>query len=105
MIFSENRCSLFLIMLGSSLFDFDERAGKILRVEKQHRLAMGADLRHALAEHARAPAEQLIARRDDIGHVVADVMDTAAGLALDEFVDRRSLAERLDELDRGVGQG
>src|SRR6266850_5820193 len=90
--------------MGSGLFDFDERAGKVLRMEEQHRLAMSADLRHAVAEDARALADQLVARRDDVGHVIADVMDAAVGVALDEFGDRRSLAERLDELDLGVGQ-
>ena len=88
----------------SGLFYFDERAGKILRMEKQHRLAVGADPWHAVAEHARALADELVARRDDVGHVIADVMDAAIGVALDEFGDRRGVAQRLDELDLGIGQ-
>ena len=53
----------------------------------------------------RAPSSiSGVARRDDVGHVVADVMDAAVGIALDEFRDRRGLAERLDEFDLGVGQ-
>jgi hypothetical protein len=31
-------------------------------------------------------------------------MDAAVGVALEEFGDRRSLAERLDEFDLGIGQ-
>ena len=65
---------------------------------------MRADLRHAVAKHPRALADQLVARGDDVGHVIADVMDAAVGVALNEFRNRRGLAERLDEFDLGVGQ-
>src|SRR2546422_4434805 len=40
----------------------DQGAAKVLRVQEQHRLAMGADLRIAVAEHARALGFQLVAR-------------------------------------------
>ncbi len=60
-------------------------------MEKQHRLAVGADFGLTIAEHARALSDQPVARGDDIRHIVADVMDAAVGVALDEFCDRRSL--------------
>jgi hypothetical protein len=36
------------------LLDFDQRADKILRMQEEHRLAVRADFRLAVAEHARA---------------------------------------------------
>src|SRR5438309_5507461 len=90
--------------IGSGLLDFDQRAGKILRMQEQHGLAVRADFRFAVAEHARARLDQLLARSDYIRHVVADVVDAAVRISFDEFRDRRGLAERLDELDLGIGQ-
>ena len=58
----------------------------------------------AVAEHARALLDQDIARGDDVGHLIADVMDAAVGIALEKLRDRGRLAERLDEFDLGVGQ-
>ena len=40
--------------MGSGLFDLDQGAGKVLGVEEQHRLAVRADLRLAVAQHPRA---------------------------------------------------
>src|SRR5215470_9659042 len=91
-------------MAPSRLFDLDQRAGKILGMEEQHRLAMRADLRLAVTEHARAFLDELVTRGEDVDHLVADMMDAAVGVALDEFCNRRGLAQRLDELDLGVGQ-
>ena len=59
-----------------SLFDLDQRAAEILGVQEQHRLAVGADLRLAVAEHPRACA-QSVARRLDVGDLVADVVNAA----------------------------
>ncbi len=73
-------------------------------MQKQHRLAMRADFRLAVAEHARALCLQGIAGGADVGHLVADVVDAAVGIAFEEFGDRRALAERLQQFDLGVGQ-
>src|SRR5215471_5226707 len=73
-------------------------------MQKEHGLAMGADLRLAVAEHARALPLQTVARSDDVVDLVADVVDAAVGIALEKFRDRRALAERLEELDLGVGK-
>src|SRR4051812_7554898 len=89
----------------SGLLDFDQGAGKILWMQEQHRLAMGADLGLAIPEHPRPFLDQGVPRGNNIGDLVADMMNTAIGIALEEFRDRRGLAERLDELDLGVGQG
>src|SRR5690349_18521791 len=73
-------------------------------MEEQHRLAMRADLRLAVAKHARAFLDQLVTRGEDVDHLVADMMNAAVGIALDELRNGRSLAQRLDELDLGIGQ-
>jgi hypothetical protein len=75
----------------SGLFDLDQRAGKILGVEEQHRLAVGADPGLAVAKRACAVRDYPVARGDDVGDVVADMVDAAVGIALDEFCDRRGL--------------
>jgi hypothetical protein len=58
-------------------------------VEKQHALAVGADLGLAVAEHARAVGLEPVAHRDDVVDLVADVVDAAVGIAVEEFRDRR----------------
>ncbi|MEY9691729.1 hypothetical protein ABH976_002875 [Bradyrhizobium ottawaense] len=57
-----------------------------------------------VAEHPRALLHQRVARGDDVDDLVADMVDAAVGIALEEFCDRRGLAERLDEFDLGVGE-
>ena len=41
--------------MPSDLLDLDQRAGEVFRVQKQHRLAMSADFRVPVPEHARRP--------------------------------------------------
>ena len=77
---------------------------KILGMQEQHRLAVRADLRVAVAKHARALRLQLVAGGDDVIDLVADVMNAAVGILFDELGDRRILAERLEKFDLGVGQ-
>ena len=67
-------------------------------MQKQHRLAVGADPGLTVAEDPRALLDQGVARRDDIGHVIANVVNAAVGVALKEFGDRRGLAERLAKM-------
>src|SRR4051812_8539768 len=93
-----------VVAIGSRLLDLDQRAGKVLWMQEQHRLAVGSDLRLTVPEHPRALPDQAVAGRDNIRHVIADMMDAAVGVAVEEFCDRRGLAKRLDELDLGVGQ-
>src|ERR1041385_2670542 len=90
--------------MTSGLLDLDERAGKILWMQEQHRLAVRADFRLAVAEHPCALLDQPVARRNNIRYVVANVVNAAVGVTLEEFCDRRVIAQRLDELDFGIGQ-
>src|SRR5450755_3563587 len=60
--------------ISSSLLQLDQRAEKILRVQKQDRLAVGADFGFAVAEHACTFCFHLIARGADVGDLVAKVM-------------------------------
>src|SRR5712675_1628968 len=66
------------------LLDLDQRAAKVLRVQEQHRLTVGADLRIAVAEDARAFRLELVARGQNIVDLVADVVDAAVRIALEE---------------------
>ena len=51
-------------------------------MQEQHRLAVRTDLRRAVAEHARALRDQLVARSDDLRHLVANVVNAAIGIAI-----------------------
>jgi hypothetical protein len=55
----------------SCLLNLDQRAGEILRVEEQDRLAMGADFRGPVAEDARALGLESVAGGDDVRDLVA----------------------------------
>src|SRR6476619_4241923 len=88
----------------SRLLDLDQRTEKVLRMQEQHRLAVRADLRIAVAKHARALRFQPVARGENVIDLIADVMDAAVRIALEEFRDRGVLAERLEQLDLGVRQ-
>src|SRR5690606_19341213 len=59
------------------LFQLDERAEKVLRVQEEHRLAVGTGLRLALAQNTRAGGLELVAGRDDVVDLVAYVVHAA----------------------------
>ncbi len=80
---------------SSDLLEFDQGAGEILGMQEQHRLAMGADLGFAVAEHARAFRLEAVAGSADVVDLVADVVDAAVRIALQELGDRRAGAEGL----------
>src|SRR5262249_17410307 len=88
----------------SRLLQLDQRAAEVLGMEEQHRLAVRAGLRRAVAEHAGALPPEPVARRQDVIDLVAQMVDAAVRVALEESRDRRILAERLEQLDLGVGQ-
>src|SRR6266487_3474838 len=90
--------------IASGLLDLDQSTAKILRVQEQHRLAVGADLRLAVAQNPRPVRLEALARGQDVVDLVAQMVDTAVGIAFQEFLDRRGFAQRLEELDLGVGQ-
>src|SRR5208283_153831 len=90
--------------LRSRLLEFDERAAEILRMQEQHRLAMRADLRLAVAEHARALGFELVARGDDVLDLIAEMMNAARRILLDEARDRGLVAIGFEELDLRVRQ-
>ena len=86
------------------LFQLDQRAVEILRVEEQHRLAMRADLGIAVAEHAGASRHQPVAGGDDVVDLIADMMHAAVGVALQKRGDGRAGAKWLQQFDLGVRQ-
>src|SRR5665213_257947 len=102
MIFSENRFPSpiksgtgFFRIMRSRLLQFDQRSAEILRVQEHDRLAMRADFRLAVAEHARALALQRVARRQNIRHFVTEMMNAAVRIFFEKLGDRRRFAERL----------
>src|SRR5262245_14122767 len=88
----------------SGLLEFDQSAAKILGMEKQYRLAVRAGLRRAVAEHPGALSLEPVACRQDVVDLVAQMVDAAVRIALEEFRDRRFRSERLEQLDLGVRQ-
>src|SRR6476659_5508662 len=88
----------------SNLLKLGQRAAEVFRMQEQHRLAVRPDLWVAVADHTRALRFELVARGQDVGHLVAHMMDAAVRVLLQELGDRAICAERLQELDLGVGQ-
>src|SRR4029453_10206084 len=84
------------------LLQLDQGAIEILGMQEQHRLVMGPDLRLAVAQHARPPGLQAVGCRVDVIDLVADMVDAAARVPLQESLDRRGIAQRLQQLDLGV---
>ena len=73
-------------------------------MQKQHGLAVRADLGSAVAEHAGTLSLQLVARCNDIFDFVAYMVNSAVGRFFEKFRDRRIRPERLEQLDLGVGK-
>src|SRR6185437_2206204 len=73
-------------------------------MKKQNGLAVRSDFRFAIAEHARALSSERVAGGADVRHFVADVMDAAVGILLQELRDGRVFAERLQQFDLRVGK-
>ena len=86
------------------LLQLDQRPIEILGVEKQHRLAVRADLRGAVAQRAGAGLRQLIPRGDDVVDLEAQMVHAAVGVVPQILRDRRIGAERLQQLDLRVRQ-
>ena len=72
----------------SDLLKFNERAAKILGMQKQHGLAVRADTRLFISQHPRAARFQLIAGIHNIVHLIADMVHTAIGMTLQKSPDR-----------------
>src|SRR5215469_12819940 len=73
-------------------------------MEKEHRLAVRPGFRRAVAEHTGPFPAELVARLQDIVDLIAQMMNAAVRVALEEPCNRRIRAEWLQELDLGVGK-
>src|SRR3984957_8908823 len=58
----------------------------------------------AVADHPPARRAQAIARRPDIGDLIADVMHAAVGVAREKTAHRRALAKRLEQFDARIAE-
>src|SRR6056297_75881 len=65
---------------------------------------MRADLGLAVAQHAHPARLEPVARGKDILDLVADMVDTARGVLFQKAPDRAVRAQRIKQLDLGVGQ-
>ena len=63
--------------VGAGLFQLDQRTEVVLRMQEQDRVVVCAKLRFARAQYPHPASLQLIAGRQDILHLVADMMDAA----------------------------
>src|SRR5829696_2182932 len=89
----------------SGLLELEERAAEVLRMEEQHGLAVRADLGLPAPKHTRTRRDQSVLGGADVVDLVADVVDAAFGVPLQERGDGRALAQGLEKLDLGVRQG
>ena len=83
--------------LALRLLQLDERAAEVLRMQEQHGLAMRANLRLATAQHARALGHEPVAGGQNVVNLVADVVDAAIRVALQELRDGRVRARAVPE--------
>src|SRR5262245_42288080 len=88
----------------SCLFQLQQRAGEILGMQEQDRLAMGPDLGLAVSQDASASRLQPVTRDNDVVDLVADMMDTARRILVEKARDRGGITQRRQKLDLRVGQ-
>ena len=72
---------------SSRLFEFDQGAAKVLGVQENHRLAMGAGLGLAVAQDPRALTLEPVAGGDDVIHLETEVVYPAGRVALEKGGD------------------
>src|SRR5207237_837045 len=73
-------------------------------MEEQHGFVVGTEPWLAVPEHPGACGAQPIAGGDDVVDLVAEVVHTAVGVALEKAAHWRIYAERLEQLDPRVRQ-
>src|SRR4029079_14615649 len=81
---------------------FREHAAHVLGVDEEDERAVRADAR--LSEDARALGFELGFRGVDVGNLEADMVLPAQRVLLEEFHDRRVLAQGLDQFDLRIGR-
>src|SRR4028119_786169 len=87
------RCFTKLVnSLSSGLLEFDQGAVEVLGVQEKHRFPMGSDLRLARAQHPGPGIHKLVPYRTDIVDLVADMMNAAVRVLLQEAGDGRLAA-------------
>ena len=68
------------------------------------RQAVGTGTRFTVPQNPGSFGHQMLDGRMDVLNFVADVMHAAAGIAVQEFLHRGTLAQWMQQLDLGVGQ-
>src|SRR5262249_7167389 len=88
----------------SCLLKLDQGSAEILRMQEQHGLIMGAETRLPIAEDPGSLAAKPIARSDDVIDFIAQMVHAACRIAFEKGAHRRSVAERLEQLDPRIRQ-
>ena len=70
-----------------NLLQFDQTAVKIFGVQKQHRLAVRADLGLSVAQNACALGLQMVTRRQNIINFVTNMMNAARRIFVQKSLD------------------
>lgn len=73
-------------------------------MQKQHWLPVGSNLRLTITQYSGPVRQQLVARCNDIIHLVANVVNSARSVLFQKFCNRRIVAERFKQFDLRVGQ-
>src|SRR5437763_9171140 len=73
-------------------------------MQEQNGFTVCSDLRLRLAQDTHAARLEGIARETDVGNFVTEVVDAALGVARQKLGNRRSLTERLYQLDLCIRQ-
>ena len=73
-------------------------------MQEQHRLAVGSSARFAVSQDARALCQQVIARGQNVGDFVTQVMHAAGGISFQEPGNRRIGAQGVQQFDFRIWQ-
>jgi len=86
------------------LFEFDQSTIKIFWVQEQNGLFMGPDLWLTIPQHTGTCRFKMIARRDDVVHLITHMMNATRWVFIQEPLDRAILAQRIQEFDFCIRQ-
>ena len=75
------------VIFGLNLFEFYQRPTEVFGVKKQHLLPVRANNRFTITNDSGARSGQFIAGRHDVVYLVADMVHSAARIALQKRSD------------------
>ncbi len=88
----------------SDLFEFHKAAVEILGMQEQNRFAVGTDLGFARSKNPRTGFLKVIARGENVVHLITDVVNAARRVLVQKSLDGAVFAQRIEQFDLGIGQ-